>query len=85
MSCRQLGVDRGIGAEEGEAGVSLTQHTHAHQIAEGLRKHNSAAVLGDDEGIGREERSSAEKCEDAAVFVAGGKGRVKENNVERGA
>ena len=40
-------------------------------------------MLSDDEGPGREERSGAEKCEDAAVFFGGSIRGIEKNDVER--
>jgi hypothetical protein len=83
MSRRRVGVDRGIDAKEGKAGVALTLHSDTFEMTEHLRKLKSAAVFSDNEGARRNEGSGAKKCEDAAVFVGGSIGRVKENDVER--
>ncbi len=69
MSRGQAGVDCGANAEEGEVGVALAQHPYAFEITKRLWKLESAAVLSNNEGAEREERSGPEKCEDAAVFV----------------
>src|SRR5271157_471936 len=83
MSRRRVGVDRGIGAEEGKAGVALTLHSDTFEMTEHLRKLKSAAMLSDDEGARREEGSSAEKSKGAAVFVGGSIRGIEENDVER--
>jgi len=52
-------------------------------MTENFRKLKGAAVLSDNQGPERKERSGTKKCESAAVFVGGRIRRIEENNVER--
>lgn len=83
MSRGRSRVDWGANTEKGKAGAALAQHPDTFEKAERLRKLQSAAMLRDDQGATREERSRAEKCEGAGVFVGGSIGRIEVNNIER--
>ena len=83
MSPGRVWVDFSANAEKRKAGIALTQHPDTFEMTERLRKLKGAAVLGDDQGPGREEWSGAKKCEYAAVLVSGRVRRIEEDNVER--
>ena len=48
------------------------------EVADSSGEREGAVMLGDDDGVGCEERAACEKFEDAVVFGCGGVGRVKE-------
>ena len=52
-------------------------------MTENFRKLKVAAMLGNNQRPGREERSGTKKCEYAAIFVSGRIRRIEENDVER--
>ena len=61
MSLGRIWVDRGANAEKREAGIALTQHPDTFEMTERFRKIESAAMLGNNEGAGREERSGSQE------------------------
>jgi len=82
MSLGRDWVDCSANAEKRKAGIAMTQHPEASEMTERLRKLKVAAVLCNNQGPGREERSGTKKCEYAVVFVGGRIRRIEENNVE---
>ncbi len=61
----------------------MTQQPDTFEKIERLRKVERTTMLRDNEGAGREERSGAEECEDAAVFLSSGIRRIEEDDIER--
>src|SRR5271165_704657 len=82
MKGRRVGVDCGLSAEEGEAGVALTEHSDTFEMTDRRWEIERAAVLGDDKGTGREERSGTEESDAAIIFVGGSIRRIEENDIE---
>jgi len=85
MSGRRIRVYCRARPEEGETRVALAEHANTLELAERLRKIESAAVLGDDESARREKRSRAKEGENAAVFFSVGVRRIEKDNIERNA